>query len=78
MTLQSGGKASAARMTVRSLALFFDQTATVFDYLGDDALVVLHGDLEPAFQHFWQDTRERHRLLQGDPERPLLACSHLE
>jgi len=54
------------------LPLFFDETATVFDYLGDAATVVLHGDLEPAFQGFWQDTRERFRLLQGDPERPVL------
>jgi transcription-repair coupling factor (superfamily II helicase) len=54
------------------LPLFFEQTATVFDYLGDDATVVLHGDLEPAFQHFWHDTRERYRLVQGDPERPTL------
>jgi transcription-repair coupling factor (superfamily II helicase) len=36
------------------------------------ATVVLHGDLEPAFAHFWQDTRERYRLVQGDPERPVL------
>ncbi|MDO8449110.1 MAG: transcription-repair coupling factor, partial [Rhodoferax sp.] len=54
------------------LPLFFDETATVFDYLGPDATVVLHGDLEPAFQHFWQDTKERYRLVQGDPERPAL------
>jgi hypothetical protein len=54
------------------LPLFFDDTATVFDYLGADATVVLHGDLEPAFQHFWQDTKERYRLVQGDPERPVL------
>jgi len=54
------------------LPLFFDETATVFDYLGDAATVVLHGDLEPAFAHFWQDTRERYRLVQGDPERPVL------
>ena len=54
------------------LPLFFDETATVFDYLGEDATVVLHGDLESAFQHFWQDTRERYRLVQGDPERPTL------
>jgi transcription-repair coupling factor (superfamily II helicase) len=54
------------------LPLFFEQTATVFDYLGEAATVVMHGDLEPAFQHFWQDTRERYRLLQGDPERPVL------
>jgi transcription-repair coupling factor (superfamily II helicase) len=54
------------------LPLFFDETATVFDYLGEHATVVLHGELEPAFQHFWQDTRERYRLVQGDPERPAL------
>ncbi|MDR3006276.1 MAG: transcription-repair coupling factor [Acidovorax sp.] len=54
------------------LPLFFDETATVFDYLGDDATLVLHGDLEPAFQRFWTDTRERFRLVQGDPERPAL------
>ena len=54
------------------LPLFFDATATVFDYLGDDATLVLHGDLEPAFQRFWQDTRERYRLVQGDPDRPAL------
>jgi transcription-repair coupling factor (superfamily II helicase) len=44
----------------------------VFDYLGEQATLVLHGDLEAAFQRFWQDTRERHRLAQGDPERPVL------
>ena len=54
------------------LPLFFEQTATVFDYLGDDATLVLHGDLEPAFQRFWQDTRERYRLVQNDPDRPAL------
>jgi transcription-repair coupling factor (superfamily II helicase) len=54
------------------LPLFFDETATVFDYLGDAATVVLHGDLEPAFQHFWQDTQERYRIVRTDPERPAL------
>ncbi len=54
------------------LPLFFDETATVFDYLGEDTTVVLHGELEPAFQHFWQDTGERYRLVRGDPERPAL------
>jgi transcription-repair coupling factor (superfamily II helicase) len=58
------------------LPLFFEQTATVFDYLGagsnTPATLVLHGDLEPAFQRFWQDTKDRYRLVQGDPERPAL------
>ncbi len=59
------------------LPLFFDESATVFDYLEDTATVVLHGELEPAFQHFWQDTRERYRLVQGDPERPVLPPESL-
>jgi transcription-repair coupling factor (superfamily II helicase) len=54
------------------LPLFFDNTATVFDYVGEQATVVLHGDIEPAFQRFWQDTRDRFRLVQGDPDRPAL------
>jgi transcription-repair coupling factor (superfamily II helicase) len=54
------------------LPLFFDETATVFDYVGPQATVVLHGDIEPAFQRFWQDTRDRFRLVQGDPDRPAL------
>ncbi len=54
------------------LPLFFEETATVFDYLGQRATVVLHGEIEGVFQRFWQDTRERHRLVQGDPDRPVL------
>src|SRR5687767_11485643 len=54
------------------LPLFFEDTATVFDYLGEASTVVLHGELEPAFQRFWQDTKDRYRLVQGDPERPVL------
>lgn len=59
------------------LPLFFDETATVFDYVGADATVVLHGELEPAFQHFWQDTKDRYRLVQTDPERPVLPPESL-
>ena len=59
------------------LPLFFEQTATVFDYLGEAATVVLHGDLEPAFQRFWQDTQDRYRLVKGDPERPTLPPESL-
>ncbi|MEO7246431.1 MAG: transcription-repair coupling factor, partial [Rubrivivax sp.] len=54
------------------LPLFFDQPATLFDYLGPAAALVLHGDVDAALERFWTDTRERHRFLQHDPERPLL------
>ena len=59
------------------LPLFFEETATVFDYLGIDATVVLHGDLEPAFQRFWQDTKDRYRLVKDAPDRPALPPESL-
>jgi hypothetical protein len=30
---------------------------------------------EAIWQRFWADTRERHRFLQHDPERPILPPS---
>ena len=54
------------------LPLFFEQTATVFDYLSTSTTLVLHGHLEAAFVDFWRDTRERHRLAQGEPDHPVL------
>ena len=59
------------------LPLFFDQTATVFDYLGPQTQLVLHGEIDAALQRFWVDTRERHRFLQHDPERPILPPEQL-
>ena len=32
------------------------ETATIFDYLGNEATVVLHGDVDEAIQRFWADT----------------------
>src|SRR3954468_8708944 len=55
------------------LPLFFDETASVFDYLGGGATVALHGEIDEALQRFWADTRERHRFFQHDRERPVLA-----
>ncbi len=55
------------------LPLFFDATATLFDYLGDDTALVLLGDIQEAVDGFWRDTQNRHRLMQGDKNRPLLA-----
>jgi len=59
------------------LPLFFDQTATLFEFLGADAAVVLHGEVDEALKRFWTDTRERHRFLQHDRERPILPPEDL-
>ncbi|KNZ33912.1 MAG: transcription-repair coupling factor [Methylibium sp. NZG] len=59
------------------LPLFFDATATIFDYLGKHATLALHGNLDEALRKFWIDTRERHRFLQHDRERPILVPEEL-
>ncbi len=59
------------------LPLFFDATATVFDYLGESAVLALHGEIDEALKRFWTDTRERHRFLQHDRERPILPPEDL-
>jgi len=59
------------------LPLFFEQTATLADYLPPATVVVLHGDVRAAIERFWQDTDARYRLLRGDKQRPLLAPAEL-
>jgi transcription-repair coupling factor (superfamily II helicase) len=59
------------------LPLFFEQTATLLDYLPADAIVTLHGDVGGAIERFWQDTESRYRLMRGDKTRPLLPPAQL-
>ena len=54
------------------LPIFFEQTASIFDFVGAEVGLVLHGEVDEALNRFWTDTRERHRFLQHDPERPIL------
>jgi transcription-repair coupling factor (superfamily II helicase) len=55
------------------LPLFFDATATLFDYLPPDASLALVGDIDKAIRRFWIDTQSRYRFLKSDRERPILA-----
>ncbi|UCV17427.1 transcription-repair coupling factor [Ferribacterium limneticum] len=59
------------------LPLFFDETASIFDYLPKDAVFVTHGDAPAAIAAFWNDTRSRYNMLQGDKSRPLLPPDEL-
>ena len=59
------------------LPLFFDEMASIFDYLPKDAVFVSHGDAPAAIAAFWNDTRSRYNLLQGDKARPLLPPDEL-
>lgn len=54
------------------LPLFFEHTATLFDYLPEGTLTVTLGDVNQAVQRFAQDTHSRYQFLKSDLERPIL------
>ncbi len=54
------------------LPLFFEASATLFDYLNKDAVIGLHGNLDKAAQGFWFDANSRYKLMAYDPEKPIL------
>ncbi len=55
------------------LPLFFDETATLFNYLPEDTSFALIGNIDEAIKRFWNDTQSRHHFLKSDRERPILA-----
>jgi transcription-repair coupling factor (superfamily II helicase) len=59
------------------LPLFFDATASLFDYLPKETRVVQHGDVGPAAEAFWKDLKSRYDLLRGDRDRPLMEPREL-
>lgn len=54
------------------LPLFFDTTATLFDYLPKDVLLVTQGDLQHQLERLWHDINYRYDDRRWDPNRPLL------
>ncbi|AWL11685.1 Transcription-repair-coupling factor [Saliniradius amylolyticus] len=59
------------------LPLFFESTATLFDYLHKDSLVLMHGDINHAAEFFWADISERYEQHKYDPQRPLLGPAEI-
>src|SRR5690554_3466487 len=57
------------------LPLFFegDATATLFDYLDDDALPLVDDGAAAAADHFWTQAGQRHEQRRHDIEHPVLA-----
>lgn len=59
------------------LPLFFDTTATIFDYLKENASVSLVGKIHDNAIEFWQELTARHEQRSYDISRPILkpeAC----
>lgn len=60
------------------LPLFFeDECATLFDYIGEEALFVCLGDVHAAAAQFWADVKSRFAMAQGDAGYPPLPPQHL-
>jgi transcription-repair coupling factor (superfamily II helicase) len=59
------------------LPLFFDETASLFEYLPKQTRLVLHGDVSAAAEAFWKDLKSRYDLLRGDRDRPLMEPREL-
>ncbi|MCF7223422.1 transcription-repair coupling factor [Marilutibacter chinensis] len=54
-----------------------DATATLFDYLGENALPVIGDGVNEAADAFWKQTGERYEQRRHDIERPVLAPAEL-
>ena len=59
------------------LPLFFEATATLFDYLHPKSLLLLHGDVQDASEFFWADVQERYEQYRYNPARPFLPPEDL-
>ena len=59
------------------LPLFFEETATLADYLSEGTRVVLIGDVQKALEGFMRDTLSRSRMLEADRDRPALRPDEL-
>jgi transcription-repair coupling factor (superfamily II helicase) len=59
------------------LPLFFEATASLFDYLPRDAVMVHDGGAAAALQQLWNDIEQRYEERRHDIERPILAPPEL-
>ncbi|WP_394202227.1 transcription-repair coupling factor [Shewanella waksmanii] len=59
------------------LPLFFDETATLFDYLPESTQLVTIGDIEQASKQHLKEVHQRYENRRVDPLRPLLAPQSL-
>ena len=59
------------------LPLFFQQSNTLCDYLSDNTLVIVSGDIDKSLASHWTDIEYRYEDRRYDPTRPLLPPSQL-
>ena len=54
------------------LPLFFEETASLLDYVPQDSLVLLSENFAKAYDDYWQEAKKRYESRCIDPERPIL------
>ncbi|MDO6677934.1 MULTISPECIES: transcription-repair coupling factor [unclassified Shewanella] len=59
------------------LPLFFEECATLFDYIPQDTQLITLGDIEQASEHHLTEIKTRYEDRRVDPLRPLLAPQEL-
>src|SRR5690554_6377900 len=59
------------------LPLFFESTASLFDYLPANTLLITLGDLQAHLDQLWRDIQQRYEQRRYDIQRPILAPQQL-
>ena len=54
------------------LPLFFEETASLLDYLPEDSTLFITGELDTAVENFWRDVNNRYNSRSGDRLNPVL------
>lgn len=57
--------------------LFFDEMATLFDYLPDNTLVITPTEISESINHIWSDIQNRYEDRRHDIQRPILPPQEL-
>ena len=75
---QAVGKGQFGAGVEYYLPLFFeDGCADLFDYVGENAIVVCTDDVHARAHRFWDEVKSRHAMAQGDPSYPPLPPQSL-
>lgn len=59
------------------LPLFFEETATLFDYLPEHSQLIFSDNLEESLNHNWRDIEHRYEDRRHDVRHPVLKPSEL-
>lgn len=75
---QAVGKGQFGAGVEYYLPLFFeDSCADLFDYIGENAIIVCTDDVHAHAHRFWDEVKSRHTMAQGDPSYPPLPPQSL-